>query len=44
LANTIVIRLQRFWVDMKNTIEAQVSDKTGDNGLPAMKAMMAARK
>ena len=41
---TIVIRLQRFWVDMNNTIEAQVSDKTGDNGLPAMKATMAARK
>jgi hypothetical protein len=29
---------------MNNTIEAQVSDKTRDNGLPAMKAMMAARK
>jgi hypothetical protein len=29
---------------MNCTIEAQVSDKTGDNELPAMKAMMAARK
>jgi hypothetical protein len=29
---------------MNKTIEAQVSDKTGDNGLPAMKATMAVRK
>jgi hypothetical protein len=29
---------------MNCTIEAQVSDKTGNNRLPAMKAMLAARK
>jgi hypothetical protein len=41
---TIVARTQRFWIDVDCTIEAQLSDKTGDNELPVMKAMMAAFK
>jgi hypothetical protein len=40
----IAARTQRFWIDVNYTIEAQLSDKRGDNELPVLKTMMAAFK